>query len=115
MGAIIRTSCEGAQEKDIAQDIAFLVHTWRSILKKFKKAKIKERIYEDLDLALAIVRDNLDDDVESIICDNKAMQNRVYRFVKNIAPEHTHKVKYYEGPPELFEKYDIESQIADAL
>lgn len=82
MGAIIRTSCEHAQEKDIAQDIAFLVHTWRSILKKFKKAKIKEKIYEDLDLALAIVRDNLDDDVDSIIADTKTMQNRVYRFVK---------------------------------
>ncbi len=115
MGAIIRTSCENAQEKDIAQDIAFLVHTWRSILKKFKKAAIKEKIYEDLDLALAIVRDNLDDDVDSIIADTKNMQGRIYRFVKNIAPEHTFKVKTYDGPPELFEKYNIERQIESAL
>lgn len=115
MGAIIRTSCEGAPEDAIAKDIAFLVHTWRSILKKFAKAAPKEKIYEDLDLALACVRDNLDDDVQLIISDTKEMQDRIYRFVKNIAPEHTPKIRMHEGPQELFDKYDIERQIGYAL
>jgi ribonuclease G len=115
MGAIIRTSSEGAQEHDIARDIAFLVHTWRSILKKFAKANVKEKIYQDLDLTLATVRDNLDDDVEAIITDNKTVQQRIYRFVKHIAPEHTNKVKWYEGTIPLFESYEIERQIESAL
>jgi ribonuclease G len=115
MGAIIRTSSEHVDEAAIAKDVAFLVHTWRSILKKFAKAKPREQIYEDLDLALAIVRDNLDDDVEEIIADTEETQNRIYRFIKNIAPEFANKVKYYQGPPELFERYDIEKQLASAL
>jgi ribonuclease G len=115
MGAIIRTSSESADEAAIAKDVAFLVHTWHSILKKFEKAKPREKLYEDLDLALAIVRDNLDDDVEEIISDSKETQDRIYRFVKNIAPEYANKVKYYEGPPELFDRYDLESQITAAL
>lgn len=115
MGAIIRTSCENAPDDAIAKDVSFLVHIWGSITKKFARAKPREKIYEDLDLALAIVRDNLDDDVESIIADNKHMQDRIYRFVHNIAPEHTNKVKIYDGPPELFDKYAVEKQIEDAL
>lgn len=115
MGAIIRTSCENAPEAALAKDIAFLVHTWRSIVKKFAKAKPKERVYEDLDLALAAVRDNLDDDIEAIITDSKPLQARIYRFLKSIAPEHTHKVKLYEGSPSLFDQYDIDKQIERAL
>ncbi|HSW73890.1 MAG TPA: Rne/Rng family ribonuclease, partial [Candidatus Limnocylindria bacterium] len=115
MGAIIRTSCENAPEDAIAKDVAFLVHTWRSVLKKFAKAKPKEKIYQDLDLALACVRDNLDDDVQLILVDTAKMQQRIYRFVKNIAAEHTPKIRLYDGHPELFEKYDIERQIEYAL
>src|SRR5258708_18194476 len=115
MGAIIRTSCENASEEAISKDIAFLVHTWRSILKKFAKAKPKEQIYQDLDLALACVRDNLDDDVQLILVDTTRMQERIYRFLKNIDPEHTPKVRLYDGHQELFDKYDIERQIEYAL
>lgn len=115
MGAIVRTSSELISEAAIEKDIAFLVHTWKSILKKFAKAKIKERLYQDLDLALAIIRDNLDDDVTEIIVDDPHIQQRIYRFVKNNAPDHVHKIKIYNGPPALFDKYNIESQIEDAL
>ncbi|MBN1549228.1 Rne/Rng family ribonuclease [Candidatus Babeliales bacterium] len=115
MGAIVRTSSEGAKEQDIEQDIAFLVRTWRSIDKKFRRADMREKIYEDLDLALATVRDNLDDDVEEIIVDEPQLQKRIYRFVKNIAPEHAQKVKLYTGEQSLFMHYDIDRQIDSAL
>ncbi|MEX0671795.1 MAG: Rne/Rng family ribonuclease [Candidatus Babeliales bacterium] len=115
MGAIIRTSADECREPDIIKDMAFLIHTWRSIIKKYDKAELKEKIHEDLEGSFQVVRDHLDDDVDIVIVDNQALQQRLYKFAKGIAPEHAHKIQYYEGTTPLFEKYDIESQIEAAL
>jgi ribonuclease G len=115
MGAIIRTPSESQGSDEILQDLHYLVSTWKTILKRYNDAEPREKIYEDIDLSLQAVRDHLDFDVESVICDNEDNHARVYKFVKNIAPEHAHKVKLYQGPPPLFEKYNIESQIEQGL
>lgn len=115
MGAIIRTTCESKEEKSIIEDLNYLIETWKNIEKKFKEVNVKEKVYQDIDLPLQIVRDYLDSDVENVIIDNKELQLKVYKFVKNIAPEYINKIKYYQAPPSLFEKYNIEKQIKQAL
>lgn len=115
MGAIIRTSSEKMSEKEISKDVAFLVNTWNSILAKYEKAKNTEKVYEDLPLSLQIVRDNLDDDIEEVLIDDRDLQHKVYKFVKGIAPKYSHKIRFWESPPGLLEYYEIEKQIEDAL
>lgn len=115
MGAIIRTSSEHRTDKEIIQDLSYLTHTWQTIQAAFKEAKPKEKIYQDLDLPLAVVRDNLDNDVEAVITDNKGLQDTIYRYVQEIAPEYTHKIKYYHGVIDLFTKYNIDAQLQEAL
>lgn len=115
MGAIIRTTSEEHEAKEIIQDLNYLIETWYMITKKYKQAKPAEKIYEDIDLSLQIVRDYLDKDVELILVDNKEIQLQVYKFVKIVAPEYAHKVKFYQGPPSLFDKFNIEKQIEQAL
>jgi ribonuclease G len=115
MGGIIRTTSENAKEKDIIKDINYLLSTWKTIQQGFNKAKKQEKIYQDLDLALQIVRDHLNDAIESIITDSPQMQQRVYSFVKKIAPEYAYIVKRYQGKKPLFDHYKIDQQISDAL
>ncbi len=115
MGAIIRTSSANRSFGEISKDVAFLVHTWNSIISKFKKAKNTEKIYDELPLSLLVVRDNLDDDVEDVIIDDKETHSKVYKFIKGIAPEYEYKIKTWQNPPDLFEYFDIDSQIDDAL
>lgn len=115
MGAIIRTTSEGRNANEISKDLNFLVSTWREIEKKFQECELKEKLHEDLDLSLQIVRDHLDEDVETVIVDNKNDQNTIYKFVKNIAPEFAHKVKLYDGSTPLFEHFGIEKQLEAVL
>lgn len=115
MGAIIRTSAEDLSEREITKDVAFLVHTWKSIQTRYKKAELKEKIYEDLDLSFQVVRDHLSDDIEEVLVDNKDLQKRLYNFARGIAPEHAMKVKLYDGKVGIFEKYGIEKQIEESL
>ena len=115
MGAIIRTTSELQGGDEILQDLEYLLDTWNTISKRYQEAAPKEKIHEDIDLSLQAVRDHLDDDVEVVIVDNHDTESRIYKFVKATAPEHAHKVRYYEGPPSLFDKFDIENQIEQAL
>ena len=115
MGAIIRTTSDGCDEKKLIKDVDYLVQEWHSIEKKFAQAKPTEKIYEDLPLSLQIVRDQLDNDVEAIITDNKESQDRLYKFAKQIAPEFAHVIQLYNDPTHIFSTYGIEKQIEQAL
>jgi ribonuclease G len=115
MGAIVRTTAEGRDQKDIQKDLAFLITTWKSIQKKFKKAKPGEKIHEDLSVSLRAVRDHLDEDVETVICDNETELQAIHKFVKHLTPEHANKLRFYSGPPSLFDRFEIDSQLDKAL
>ncbi len=115
MGAIIRTTCESRSAHEITKDIDFLLQTWTDIQKKMAAAEPKQKLYEDLDLSLQIVRDHLDDDVEAVIADSSKIQHEIYSFVKQIASEYTTKIKLYEDATPIFDFYGIEKQIEQAL
>ena len=115
MGAIIRTTSENRDAREISKDIAFLVNTWNKIEQGFNTARAKAKLHEDIDLSLQIVRDHLDNDVEAIIIDDKQLQKTVYKFVKETAPEYGHLVKLYKGIAGIFDHYGIDKQIELAL
>ena len=115
MGAIIRTTSEGRNENDIVKDINYLVETWNEIQELYKKAKPKEKIYQDIELSLQIIRDHLDEDVEEVIVDSQESHSAIYKFVKQIVPEYTQRIKLYEGPTPIFDHYRINEQIEAAL
>jgi ribonuclease G len=115
MGAIIRTTSQNRSDKEIIQDIHYLTDIWHNIISAYQKAAPLAKIHEDLPLPLRMIRDHLDDDVEEVIVDDKQTQAEVYKFVKKIAPEYVYKVKLYSGRQNIFEKYQIDEQIEQAL
>jgi ribonuclease G len=115
MGAIIRTTAENRKPEDIKRDLAFLISIWKSIHKKFKRAMPGEKIYEDLPLSLRAVRDHLDEDVEMVITDDEQDQQAIYKLVKSFTPEIVNRIRFYKGPPSLFERFEIDKQIEKAL
>lgn len=115
MGAIIRTCSENRTEKEIKQDINFLLKSWNEILEKEKTAETGVKIYQDINLAFQVIRDHLDESIESVILDEKTMQKELSAYVKEIAPEYSSKIKTYTGKTPLFERYHIEEQITEAL
>lgn len=115
MGTIIRTSAQSAGAKELLKDLAFLVKTWREIEQKYTAAEPEEKIYQDLDLVLQIVRDHLDESVEMVVVDNQQVQSSIYKFIRIIAPEFSHIIKLYAEPNNVFDYYKIETQIQAAL
>lgn len=114
-GCIIRTTSDGISEEDIIQDIKYLLEVWNEIQEKFKTAPNETCLYQDINLYLQIIRDHLDNSVEKIVCDDKDVYDDICNFVKKIAPDLRSRVIYHKEPTPLFEYYNIEKQIQNAL
>jgi len=115
MGAIIRTTSQGRSADSIVKDLYYLVKTWEAITQAYNNARPEEKIYEDLDIVLQVVRDHLDEDVQEVIVDNKKLQAEIHAFVKIVAPELSHAIKLYQQTANIFVTYNIEKQIQQAL
>lgn len=114
-GCIIRTTCEGRKDSEIIQDLRYLFEVWEEIQKKFKEAKSEECIYKDIDLTKQVIRDHLDESVENIICDDEETYKSVLNFIEKVAPEFSHRVSLYKEKQPLFEYFNVEKQIQQAL
>jgi len=114
-GCIIRTTCEGKKDEEIIQDLKYLLDIWNNIQKKFKEEQKQTQIYQDIDLTLQIVRDHLDESVESIICDNQETYNTINKFIGQVATEYLNRSFFYNEKISLFESYEVETQIQKSL
>lgn len=115
MGGIIRTTAEGRTDDDLTKDLDYLLNIWKKIQSAFKAAAPEQKLYQDIDLSLQVVRDHLDNDVEAVITDDMTNLKEVTNFVAEVSPEHKYKIKYYENEIPLFDFYEIEQQIERAL
>lgn len=115
MGAIIRTSAQDASAQELVKDLNYLINSWHAIEEKYRNAQSEEKIFSDLDLVLQTVRDHLDEQVEAIVVDDEAVQTAIYRFTRNIAPEYSHIIQLYNNPTNIFDYFDLERQIHEAL
>lgn len=95
--------------------MAYLVGTWNQIVTGFNEAKLEDMIYQDIPLALQIVRDHLDNDVDAVIVDDRTTQQELTKFIKRIAPDFANKIQLYTGTQDLFAKFEIENQLQEAL
>ena len=114
-GFIVRTVAEGASDKELLDDMDFLMKLWREVLRKNEKARPASLLYSDLDLLLRTVRDTLTDEVDKLIVDSRPEYERVQKFVAAFMPQYLGRIELYEGAEPIFDGYGIEVEIDRAL
>lgn len=116
IGCIVRTTSEGRGQSEIIADIEYLTQTWQTILKKYNEAQVGDIIYQDIDLIYQIVRDNLDESIDAIVCDNADLNQHLNDFINRIAPELIKKnILYNDQKHSIFDHFGIEKQIQRGL
>jgi len=111
MGVIMRTVAWGATDKEIQRDFQLLLRLWDRIDKAGHKRNAPFLIYEDYDLALRMLRDYFNEEIDSIWVDSKDEFRRVLRFVRSYMARLSNAVKFYRENTPLFEKKGIEGEI----
>ncbi|OIQ24860.1 ribonuclease G [uncultured Vibrio sp.] len=114
-GFIIRTAAEGADEKELSQDAAFLKRLWSKISERRAKYKTRSTLYGELGLAQRIIRDFVGTELDNIMIDSRLEYESMLEFTSEYVPELTDKVELYEGDKPIFDMYDTENEIQRSL
>lgn len=114
-GFIVRTAGVNVSEKDLRDDVRYLVRTWLDIRAAAEKAKPATLVHRDLDLVQRILRDQLSDDFTAIRVDSEDEYERIVEFINRIQPRLVKRVKLHTQEQPILEKYGVQAEIDKAI
>jgi ribonuclease E len=117
-GIIIRTAAEGVTADDLARDVSSLAEKWAAIEAEVAKSNQPRLVYRDLDLAVRVLREELNDDYRGVLIDDQVLYEKVREYVTAVNPELADRIEYYDRDTEelpLFERYFVHEQLHRAL
>ena len=117
-GIIIRTAAEGVTADDLARDVSSLAEKWAAIEAEVAKSSQPRLVYRDLDLAVRVLREELNDDYRGVLIDDLVLYEKVREYVLAVNPELADRIEYYDRSTEelpLFERYFVHEQLHRAL
>ncbi len=114
-GFIVRTAGVGISERDLREDVRYLVRTWLDIRSGAEKAKAPSLVHRDLDLVQRILRDQLSDEFTAIRVDSEEEYERIVEFVNRIQPRMVKRVKLYTREQPILESFGVQAEVDKAI
>ena len=117
-GLIVRTAAEGVAADELRRDVDSLVAKWTEIEAQAARSNEPRLIYRDLDLAVRILREELNADYRGVLIDDRDLFEKVRDYVNAVNPELADRIEFYDESTEdlpLFERYFVHEQLHKAL
>ncbi|HHI93282.1 MAG TPA: ribonuclease E [Gammaproteobacteria bacterium] len=115
MGLIVRTAGVGKNPEELQWDLNYLLQLWEAIDKASKEGSAPFLVYQESDVIIRAIRDNLRKDISEILIDDKVIFDKATEFMQMVMPHNLNKLKHYDDSVPLFTRYQIESQIETAF
>lgn len=114
-GFIIRTMANMAEESELAADVEYLHTLWDAIQARSVNTAAPAAIYQELDLALRVLRDFSTAETDRILVDSRETYLRMKTFAEEFTRSVTDKISHYVAERPLFDLYGVEDEIEKAL
>lgn len=114
MGVIIRTAGVGKSEEDLKWDLDILLNQWKAIRAAYERQPAPFLIYQEGDVIIRSIRDNLRRSIGEIIIDDHIAYAKAKNYIEQVKPNFLPYLKLYHDPVPLFSHYQIEGQIEAA-
>jgi len=114
-GYIIRTQAETATDPEFLADMAYLDRQWQSLQEETKRQAAPALLYQELNLALRVLRDFVSDETARIRVDSRGTFQRMQAFAENYMESALSRMVHYSGERPLFDLYGVEEEIERAL
>ena len=115
MGVIVRTAGIDRAPEELHWDLDHLLKLWEAIGQAAEEAKAPKLLYQENNVILRTIRDNLRKDIGEVLIDGEEAYEEAKGFIDQVMPNYQQRVKYYSDPIPLFSRYQIESQIESAF
>ncbi len=112
---IVRTAAEGAPEEALEQDITRLKAQSEAIAEAVKTASPPTLLHGEPDLAIKVVRDVFNEDVNKLVVSGDTAWEAVTTYINGIAPDLVDRLQHWVSNKDLFDEYRVDEQLAKAL
>ncbi|NQY42742.1 MAG: Rne/Rng family ribonuclease [Legionellales bacterium] len=113
-GVIIRTAGLGKNQELLAWDLEIIKNQWLAIEEAFHQKPAPFLIYQDSDIVIRSIRDNLRKDITDIVIDDHETYTKAKNYIQQVRPDFINKLKLYQDTIPLFTRFNIEHQIESA-
>jgi len=115
MGVIIRTAGVGRSPEELQWDLNYLLQLWEAITKANEEVKAPALLFQESNVIIRAVRDYLRDDIDQVLIDSSEAFQQAIDFVSLVMPKFRNRIRRYDDPIPLFNRFQIESQIETAF
>ncbi|WP_340587559.1 ribonuclease E/G [Erythrobacter alti] len=112
MGLIVRTAGLSRTKPEIKRDFDYLARLWDEIRERTLGSSAPSMIHSDSDLIKRAIRDIYNREIEEVIVEGEAGYKAAKQFMKLLMPSHARRVKAYNDPVPLFQRYGAEDQLS---
>src|ERR1700720_4220135 len=85
IGVIIRTVGEGQRARYFVRDLRFLLDQWAEVERLIRDQPAPCRVFEEPDLVERTVRDFLTEEIDEVLCDDRASTERMVEMIGQIS------------------------------
>jgi ribonuclease G len=114
-GVIVRTAASGGRSRSFARDLRGLVTTWEELQRAIRERPAPSCLYQEPDLGQRVVRDWLTEDIDRVMVDVRDEYDRIREFAGSVSRSARSKIHLYEGDLPIFDYYDVQRQLNEAL
>ncbi len=112
---IIRTAGLDQEEEAITADVEHLRRQWRAIERKAARSNTAALVHNDHDILFRLVRDSFAHNEEQVIIDDAVRARTLRSAIRQLTPNAKTEVIVYKESKNIFEAYDVDRQIENAL
>jgi ribonuclease G len=115
VGLIVRTAAEGVGERDLADDVRFLMQVWEGATERARTARAPALLYQDLGLVGRVVRDLFTGEVDRLVVDSAEELEQIRDLLRAFPDAMLGRLHLHTGPRPLFETFGIDRELERAL
>ncbi|XVN41613.1 MAG: Rne/Rng family ribonuclease [Rickettsia endosymbiont of Argas persicus] len=108
---IIRTAGRGCSTLDLKKDYSYLSRLWNKIRKNTTKFPAPCFIHEEDGIIRKTIRDMCDHNVKEVIIQGQEAYEEASRFMQDLLPSETSKLKEHKSKTPIFTKFQVEEQL----
>ena len=112
MGCIVRTAGLQRTKIEIRRDFDYLARLWDEIRDKTLASAAPALIYQDSDLIKRAIRDIYNKDIDEVVIEGEEGYAQARQYMKLLMPSHVRRVKPYSDVVPLFQRNNVEDQLA---
>lgn len=112
MSVIVRTAGQCRTKSEIKRDYEYLIQLWEEIRNLTLQSVAPTIVHSEGDIINRAIRDIYQRDIEEIIVEGETAYKEARNFMRKLMPSHVKKITQYRESTPLFQKHEVEPQIA---